>query len=156
MTTYPTSTAQAAKAWLFGQMQTTLTAASDATFEVTYATQVDTINSPDDQVYMGKIANRVVSNFAMVGNLGQWSLQEEYDLEVYVSCWRGGNQPDVAEARAWALAGSIETIARTDPTLGANVLTSRPNMSDSDVDWDEAGNGRIATVTLSIHCLATL
>lgn len=165
MTTYPTSTAPAAKAWLYAQMVTSLAAASGATFQLSYATDVTNPDNPDDMVWLGKVANRVVSPFAMVGNLGQYSLQEEYDLEVNVSCFRAGEENDadsttdpagIAETRAWALAGSVETIVRTDPTFGGNVITSRPDQSECDVDWDDAGNGRIATLTLTIHCFATI
>jgi len=164
MTTYPTSTAPAAKAWLYGQMQSTLTAASDATFGLTYATTVATPNSPDDMVWLEGVQNRVVSNFAMVGNLGQYSLAEEYDLVVQISCFRAGEESDVvatepgalAEARTFVIAGQIETIQRTDPTMGGNLITSRPNQSGSDVDWDDSGNGRIATIQLSFHCQAVI
>jgi hypothetical protein len=158
MTTYPVSTAPAAKAWLFGQMQDTLTATADATFSCSYASEIDTLNSPDDQVWMGSIANRVVSHLAFVGDLGQWALQEEYDLEVKVSCYRAGDDSNTAEARAWAIAGQIETIARTDPTFGGLLITAQPSLSSSDVDWDaeENANGRVADLTLTIHCLAAI
>jgi hypothetical protein len=165
MTTYPTSTAPTVKAWLYAQMVSTLTAATDGTFQLSYASNVTSPNSPDDMVWLGKVTNRVVSNFAMVGNLGQYALSEEYDVEVNISCYRAGEENDtnsaldpagIAEARAWVLAGAVETIARTDPTLGGNVVTSRPDQSECDVDWDDAGNGRIATLTLTIHCFATI
>jgi len=164
VTTYPTSSAPAAKAWLYGQMQSTLTATSDATFGVRYASDVDNPNSPDDMVWLGSVVNRVVSRLAFVGNMGQDALQEEYDLQVVVSCYRAGeegatvttDQAPIAEARAWALAGAIETIARTDPTFGGAVITARPGESNCDVDWDESGNGRVADLTLSIHCFMTI
>lgn len=164
MTTYPTSTAPTAKAWLYGQMQSTLTAASDATFQLSYATDVTTPNSPDDMVWFDGVQNRVVSNFAMVGTLGQYALVEEYDLVVQISCFRAGEESDViatepaaiAEARVWALAGQIETLQRTDPTMGGVLITSRPNQSSCDVDWDDNGNGRIATLPLSFHCQAVI
>ena len=158
MTTYPTSTAPAAKAWLFGQLQSTLTADPASVLEVSYASRVDMDNSPDDQVWMGGIVNRVVSPLALVGNLGQDALQEQYDLEVRISCYRGGDSGDIAEARAWALAGQVETVARTDPTFGGLLYMSRPNMSSSGTDWsdEENANGRIADLTLTIQCFATL
>jgi hypothetical protein len=163
MTTYPTSTAPAAKQWLFGQMGSTLAAASDATFELTYATRVDTENTPDDMVWFGAVADRVVERLAFVGSMGQDALQEAYDLTVEISCLRAGVTDGTAldpayraEARAWALAGQIETIARTDPTLGGNVITAKPNMSQAVVDWDDNGNGRVCSLTLTIHCFATL
>jgi hypothetical protein len=156
MTTYPTSTAPAAKAWLFGQLQTTLTAASDATFSCTYATEVDTLAGAGDQVWMGGIVNRNVTVLALLGDMGAGSLKEEYNLEVNVSCYRRSDKGDTAETRAWDLAGQIETVARTDPTLGGNVTISRPAQSNSTVDWDDAGTGRICTLTLNIYCLAQL
>jgi hypothetical protein len=159
MTTYPTSTAPAAKLWLFQQMQSTLTPASGWSLEVTYATMVDTNNSPADQVWMGGITGRAVANFAMVGNLGQYSLAEQYDIEINVSCFRPVDRDEDAETQAWDLCGQIETIARTDPTLGGNVMTSRPNTSTAAVDWsfdEEAANGRICTLQLTIHCEAVI
>lgn len=165
MTTYPTSTAPTAKAWLYGQMVATLTAAIDATFGISYAPDLDNPNTPDDMVWMGGVENRVVTGFAMVGNQGQWSMAEEYDLTVNISCYRGGEEDPagstadpaaIAEARAWALAGVIETLQRTDPTMGGAVTTSRPNQSSSEVDWDDNGNGRVATIPLSFHCFATI
>jgi hypothetical protein len=158
MTTYPTSTAPDAKAWLFTQMQSTLTVAAGFSFECTYASMIDTVDAPDDQVSMGAITNRVVSGFALVGDQGQYSTQEEYDLTVEISCFRPGLVGDTAEARAWALAGQVETIARTDPTFGGLLVTSRPNQSSSTVDWsaEEDANGRIASLTLTIHCFAVI
>lgn len=162
--TYPVSTVPAVKAWLFAQMESTLTAAADGTFTLDYATTVDTIDSPDDQVWLGAVTNRVAAPFAMVGNMGAYALQEEYDLEVRVSCYRAGEEgtsattdpAGIAEARAWALAGQIETIVRTDPTAGGAVVTSRPAQASCEVDWDENGNGRIADLTLAIHYFATI
>ena len=160
MTTYPTSTAPAAKAWLFGQMQDTLTADADWTFSCTYATEIDTETSPDDQVWMGDITSRQVTPLAMVGNLGAGSLQESYDLVVNISCARMTDQPEAAETRAFDLCGQVETIVRTDPTMGGNTYLARPNQSSCTVDWSaedaEAANGRIATLTLSISCFAQI
>ena len=166
MTTYPTSTGPAAKAWLYGQMVSTLTAASDGTFQLSYAIDVDNTNSPDDKVWLGGVANRVVSRFALVGNLGQYSLVEEYDLVVNFSSYRAGESDDadatkdpayVAEQRVWALIGAVETIQRTDPTMGGLLITSTPSqIPEVPVDWDDSGNGRMATAELSIHCQAVL
>ena len=159
MTTYPTSTAPAAKSWLFGQMQSTLTAATGFTFQLGYATNEGTLDNPDDMVWLGKVANRQVKPFAMVGDQGAFSTAEAYDLEVTVSCYRAGEgyQPGIdAETRAWVLVGVIETIQRTDPTMGGVLWTSRPNASDADVDWDDSGNGRVCTIPLSFHCEAVI
>ena len=166
MTTYPTSTGPAAKAWLYGQMVATLTPASDGTFQLSYAIDVDNTNSPDDMVWLVGVQNRTVKNFAMVGNLGQYALAEEYDLTVGFSCYRAGESNDadatldpayVAEQRVWALIGQVETIVRTDPTFGGLLWTSQPMvLPEVPVDWDDSGNGRIATAELSIHCQAVL
>lgn len=157
MTTYPVSTAPSAKAWLFGQMQAVLTADPAATFEVTYATNVDLLDSPDDQVWLGDIVNHIVQPFAMVGNEGKFAFYEQYDIEIGISIYRPGVEADSgmdAEARAWALLGAIWTIQRTDPTMGGALVTSRPNMSSSSVDWDDQdpSKGRICTLPASIHC----
>lgn len=160
MPTYPDTTALAAKAWLFGQMQTGLTAVdpTNYTFGVTYADPSKTISGTDDQVWMGAIVSGVTSRFAFVGNMAQSALQEQYDLIVNFSCFRPGDNADVAEAAAYAYAKQVRTIARTDPTFGGILTTSYPFQFSSDVDWDdqEAANGRIGTHTLSVHCFSPI
>lgn len=163
MTTYPTSTVPTAKAWLFGQIQAAVTAdpVGGFDFEVTYASNADTLDSPDDQVAMGDVTGRVVSPFALVGGQGQYALAEEYDLGVDITVYRPGVDASSgldAETRAWALAGVVETLQRTDPTMGGVLITSRPNQSSAVVDWsaEEDANGRICTLPLSFHCVATL
>lgn len=162
MTTYPPSTVPAAKQWLFGQMVSTLTAAPNNTFAVSYATQATTLSSPDDQVWFEDTTGRQVKQFAFVGNLGKGALYEEYDLNLLVTCYRAGAEgaDDVtlepaalAETRAWQLASAIEQIQRTDPTMGGALVTSRPNtIPNVNVDWDEARNGRTCTIPVSFHC----
>jgi hypothetical protein len=150
------STVPAAKAWLFGQLVAALAAEDDATFGVTYADAVDSANNPDDMVWLGDVS-RTVQPWTMTGGLTvTGSLQEAYDLTVNVNCYRGGDQPEIVEARGWALIAEIEAVVRADPTFGGLLIRSWPTETTASVAWDEEFKGRLCSIPLTISCLASL
>lgn len=157
MPTYPVSTVPAARAWLFTQLQSALTPdGADGSFELTYANNLDSTSRPDDQVWLGSVT-RASKNFAMVGNLGTYALDETYYLSLGIASYRAGDYPDVVDARAWALNSAIEAVVRADPTFGGLLVTSRPEQTTAeDVDWDQDGKGRIAVLRPSIYCYAVI
>jgi len=150
--TIPVSTVPAAKAWLFGQLTTNLTAATDATLGVTYGPSG--VNNPDDMVWLGDTQRQAVP-WTMTGGLTvPQSMQETYDLTVNVNCYR--SDAETVEARAWVLVAGIEDTVRTDPTFGGLLIKSYPNAAQAAVAWDEEFKGLLCSVAMTISCLASL
>lgn len=155
MTTYPTSTVPAARAWLFAQLEEVLEPDGDRSFELTYANNLYSPARPDDQVWLGSVV-RTSKPLAMVGNLGQYSMQETYMLTVNISCLAESDDPLTVETRAWGLIGQIETVVRTDPSFGGLLITAKPDHSTAEeIAWDDAGSWRALSASVAISCLAS-
>jgi hypothetical protein len=154
--TVPVSTVPAAKTWLIGQLQTALTEDPTATMTVQYGPFAYADNNPDDMVWLGD-ADRQAEPWTLTGGLTiPLSMKETYDLTVNVSCYRGGDQSQTVEDRAWALIAEIETVVRTDPTFGGLLISSYPSQAVATVGWDEKFSGVLCSIPLTISCLAQL
>lgn len=161
--TIPVSTAPAAKAWLFGKLQTAVTPVSTNTLEVLYDNITESAAAPDEVVYVGDITNRQLQAESMVGGQGPFAFTETYDINVVISVFRQGSNPQDATERAWAILAEVETVTRTDPTFGGKdappaplLVTSKPNASSSTVAPDDNGSGYACLIPLTISCLAEL
>ena len=153
--TIPVSSVPGAKAWLLGRLQATLTDDGTATFGVQYG-PFGTQN-PADMVWLGDTQNRQAVPWTMQGNLtGAGTMQESYDLTVNIFAYRGSDQAQTAEQRAFTLLAGVEDVVRTDPTFGNLLIRSYPNAVTATVDWDEEFKGRLCSIPLTISCLAQL
>jgi len=103
---------------------------------------------PPELVVIGKIYDRRVSGFAMVGSGGAGWLKEDYEFEAMVYVFRPGESLQVeAYERAWQLMSLIENVVRADPSLGSLVIRARPDRSYDDSEWERDGKGWIVSVT---------
>lgn len=119
---------------------------------------VESTNVADDVVLVAGV-QRQSSRSAMVGNGQQHALEETYQLEVRVSCFRGGGEDyaPTVDARAWALIAQVESVVRSDMSLGGLVLTARPGISQSSgPQWEDEHKGVICEVFMNIDCYAQL
>lgn len=153
-TTAKVSTAPAVKAYLLTQTKATLTAAANERLLVVY--NEPGTDLPGDIVSIGSVLNRVTEPSAYVGGGGQHWLTERYTVEVVVDVFRGGDRSQVAEERAWYLAGLVEQIVRTDPSLGGLVLEARPGAAESEGSWDEGHRGHRVRLTLAVDVYTEL
>lgn len=158
------STVPAARSWLTSQLL--------ARSEVLTAGAVVFNGSPtkDNQpnvVVVGKVV-RKVNALAFMGNLStRGTLQEDYMIEVIVSCRDGGDPTDntgssraAVYATATTLTDAVIDIVRTDPTMGGNVLRSAPlDIEDADmgVNWTPQPNiAMVAEQTIQIAVTAVI
>lgn len=154
----PVSTVPRAKSFLFTQTQ----AALDLLPALGYAAPLLTydrpgIYRPPELIVIGKIYDRRVSGFAMVGSGGAGWLKEDYELEVIVDVFRPGESLQIeAYNRAWELMSLIENVVRADPSLGSLVIRARADRSYDDSEWERDGKGWIVSVTTRFTVLAQI
>jgi len=152
--TIPVSTAPAVKAYLFTQLQANITAASGSSLLVCYDEPGP--YEPDDIVSVGDVTARNTAQLAMVGSGGAGWLIENYSLEVVVDCFRGGDDPQTVDERAWALIGQVEAVVRTDPSCGDLVVEARPGQCRSESMWDDAHKGRRVRAAVAVDVQAQI
>lgn len=115
------------------------------------------IYRPPELVVIGKVYDRRVTEFAMVGSGGNGWLKEDFEFEAIVDVFRPGESLQVeAYNRAWQLMSLIETVVRTDPSMGGLVIRSRPDRSYDDSEWERDGKGWIVSVTSRFTVLAQI
>jgi len=150
----PTSTVPQVKAYLFTQLQSTLTAEQGSSLLV--CCDEPGPYEPDDIVSVGDVTTRTTVPLAMVGSGGAGWLVETYSLEIVVDCYRGGDNPQAVAERAWSLIGQVETVVRTDPSCGGLVIEARPGECRSESAWDEQHKGRRVRVTVAVDVQAQI
>jgi hypothetical protein len=156
MTTIPSSTAPAARTWLYGQLTAQIEPDPDnpkASLLICYD-EVGT-DAADDVVIVGTVT-RVIDVNSMVGSGGAGWLDERYSITVTIDIFRGGDDAAATFARGCLLLDQLCAIVRTDPTLGGAVLTARPATSQAEGEWDEAHVGRHTLITVDIECYARI
>lgn len=120
-------------------------------------------DNPPNMVEFGRISRRVKWE-SFVGGGGADALYEIYDIDLSVYSWLGyGDVSDDSSValqvmqRAWQILGYIETVVRTDPSLGGLVDIAYPLSSDSpDPEWTEQPVGLRVAINAPIHVEATI
>lgn len=154
--TIPSSTAAAARRYLFEQFTARIAPDPDSpksSLLVCY--DIPGPNQPDDIIGIGKVLRDVGVN-SMVGGGGAGWLDERYTVTVTIDVYRGGDSAQQTFERAAALLDQVCAIVRTDPTLGGLVQVARPVTSESDGDWDEEHLGFQNVTTVPIECYVRL
>ena len=109
------------------------------------------MDMPNDIIQIATSVRRTVVPEAMLGSYQLGSLEERYTITCNVSSWSGDPDPVAITARAYVLAGYIETAVRTDPTLGTVVLEAHPSGTDGgNATWTEDPVGRMCELTVSV------
>lgn len=146
--TAPTSTAPAVKAAIVAGVQAALTAVSDTATLVCYDEPGPA--QPDDIVSIGRV-DREVTALSLVGSGGTGWLDEQYTIEVIVSSYRGGDDPQTVFERAASLADTVIEFVRSDPSIGGRVVVARPSHWTYEGTWEPEHKGRIATAVGHIY-----
>jgi hypothetical protein len=151
--TIPSSSAPAARRYLFDQLTSVLTPdplSPHSSLIVVY--DEPTTDEPDDIVAVGRV-NRTLSAAAFVGNGGGGWLDESYSVEIQVDVFRGGDDAQAAYERAALLSDAVIAAVRADPSLGGVVSKAQPTLHETETSWDSQHMGRQATSTISIQCV---
>jgi hypothetical protein len=149
--TIPVSTAPTAKLYLYNQI---IALVNDPAVLVSYGEPG--LEQPDDIIVVGAVSRQVVIS-QMVGSGGTGWLDETYTIGVDVEVYRGGADAPTADARAWALVGVVETVVRTDPSLGGAVIVAHPSENQSPGPaWEAKGLGVLVSITVLITCRARI
>ena len=111
----------------------------------------------DEAIYVERVTNRVLTRQQMVGGGGLGYLREDYTIPVEVRVFRAGDLATDVDARAFELAGAVESAIRADLTLGGAVLEAWPENSDYVDEWlTEPRIGRRGSLTIQVHCWASI
>ncbi|SFF11478.1 hypothetical protein SAMN05216251_108218 [Actinacidiphila alni] len=154
--TIPTSTAPAARKYLFAQITQQITEdplSSRSSLLIAYD-DIGT-DAEDDVIIVGSVTRQFGVN-SMVGSGGGGWLDERYNIAVTIDVFRGGDDPAAVFDRACLLLDQVCAIVRADPTLGGAVLTARPMTSQTEGEWDPDASGRHSVVNLDIECYARI
>lgn len=110
-------------------------------------------NQPDDIVAVMDVRGGQV-----MATMGNRSREETLDIDVVISCYRGGGtevQQTVTE-RAYALMASLEVYLKTtDPSIGGTVR-SNAGITTHDMTEDATTKGRVAEIALTILAFARI
>jgi hypothetical protein len=150
--TITVSTIPAVKAYLVAGVKDNTTVAADPSIGVFYDGPASG-EQPNDIISIGR-AEQEYDVAGMVGSGGTGWLGELYHVEVTVTVFDGGNDPQTATERCCALMGCVIDVVRTDPSLGALVIVARPETAGYETLWSEDGGGRFAVGTLRIRVRA--
>lgn len=156
----PVSTVPSVISYLLTQV--TSACASDP-LEILVKTGEPAKNLPSDVIQFGSV-RRTVRWESFVGGGGNDALYEIYDLEldIYTALAYGDISDDSAIAlqviqRAWQLLGYVETVVRTDPSLGGLVDIAYPQSSVSpNPEWTDGAVGLRVSINAPIHVEATI
>lgn len=152
----PTTSIPAAKLYVYNTLKTGLVAASGYGLVVSY--DAPGKYQPADGVWVAGVINRALRPFGMTGALSHANAMiEEYDLQVYIDCFRDGyDQAQAAYEAAYSQLAQVETLLRADPTLGGAVDMSWPQLADDTSSIDEKRKGRRVRLIEHINCKKAL
>lgn len=146
----PVSVVPSAIAALTAQIQTQVNTDTSASAILVIVGEEGT-DAPDDLIVVATNVNRTVRHENYMGSLQAQSLEEAFTIDVLCSSWTGDPDPVANMNRALTLVGYVETAARTDPTLGGNVLIARPSGSKGGQSfWSSDPVGRQCDIIVSI------
>lgn len=151
----PVSTVPAVRQYLLTQIQAQIGIYTAPIVEV-YLSDADHESAADLVIIGG--AHRALEPFAMVGSGGPHWLRETYHLEVSIECAQFGVDStfSTVDSRAYQLLGMVETVVRTDPSLGGLVLVARPAESTSEHAWGDEHQGPQCLIKAQIYVSAEL
>lgn len=93
---------------------------------------------------------------ATIGNRGR---DESLIQDVQISCWRGGDDEQAVQARAYEILGAIEEYVRKqDPTIGGTVMWCFliSHESQGFTDPDDIAKGRTADILARFQAQARI
>lgn len=154
--TIPSSTAPAARQWIYEQLSTALTPdplSPSSSLLVCYDDPGP--NQPDDIVSIGDVT-RAFEASSFVGSGGAGWLAERYSITITIDVFRGGDDAQSTYTRAQLLADGVVNAIRADISLGGAVLTATPMSDHAQGSWDEEHEGRHVTSTIEVSCYARI
>jgi hypothetical protein len=153
----PSSTAPAARRWLYEQLLAQIQAdPDDQQSSLLICYDEPGTNQPGDIISVGGVTREINVN-SMVGSGGAGWLDERYTIALIIDIYRGG--PDAAATsfdRSCALLDQVIAIVRADPTLGGAVLVGKPVSSQTEGLVLDDHTGRQSVVNLGIECYARI
>ncbi|MFI6117476.1 hypothetical protein [Kitasatospora sp. NPDC051164] len=158
--TIPSSSAPAARLWLFNAIKSALTPDPGVVSGGSYGDPAASLlvcldgpgtYQPADIVAVGKVGRRIDVS-SMVGSGGAGWLREDFGIEIVIECARGTEDSQSAFERTTTLIDQIIAVVRTDPTLGGSVLWSKPTRSDTEVAWAADHSSWVGQGTLTVEC----
>lgn len=94
--------------------------------------------------------------YQMVGSGGAGWLYERYRLEVLISTFQGGEDPQAVQEAGWTCWQAVAGVVRADPSLGGRVVQAFPASYEMTTEWDPDHKGFVADMTCEIEVEAGL
>lgn len=85
--------------------------------------------------------------------LGRQRRDEDYDLDVYVRVQRVTVDQQAVTERAFVIAGIVESLLRTDPTLSSTVREAKVTSMGVQEFASDNGDTRIAVVDMTVNVI---
>lgn len=148
--TIPASTVPTAVGYLFDHI---VTAVNDTAVLISYGPPGP--NQPDDLIFVGAVQRTIVP-IQMVGSGQAGWLDEQYDVEIVVSVYRGGDANRTVMERASTLVDIVVAVVRTDPSLGGAVVVAHPVLVSYEPSFDADHKGRLVDATVTVSCRARI
>ncbi len=141
----PVSTVPAVKRYLFNKFSNLLLPQQDRGLVVCY--DMPGTYRPDDIIAVGSVFERLARPWRMIGSGERHWLKEDYELEIAVDVFRGGDRQQIdAFDRAWQILGRIEQVVREDPSLGGLVIQASPSYTRDSSSWEKEHKGWLVTI----------
>lgn len=152
----PVSTVPAAQAYLLTNIQALVYGDARAA-DTLVCLGEPSKSAPGGIIEIASDVRRVPVPTTFRGNGGQFWLNESYDISVDISAAAETIDTDVdtlaLSERAWQLLAYVETVVRSDPSLGDLVNEAWPSQTTGGrVEWSENNVGRVCELTLLVHC----
>ncbi|MEU6582753.1 hypothetical protein [Nocardia sp. NPDC046763] len=152
----PVSTVPAVKAFLFQQISASVTPNPNPSFPLLVTYDQPGTNQPAEIVVVGSTRHRTAKPFQMVGSGGHGWLYEEYELELEIAVFHGGDDAQGCYERAYSILGQIEAVIRSDPSLGGRVVVAHPATTRDTCTWEQEHKGRLVVVELTVNVSAQI
>lgn len=155
MTIIPVSTVPAVQSYLLTAIQNAaLTDSAPSDILVCFGQPAT--EAPAAIIEVGHGVRRTTVPATFIGGGGVDWLNESYDIDVAVSVAEEtvdtDGDPLALSERTWQLVGFVETVIRTDPSLGGLVNLAYPrSVTGGEPVWSENGVGRVCELVISVH-----
>lgn len=139
------------KAYLFAQFQANITPNANPDYPLLVSYDLPGTNQPPEMVVVSSVENRTTEPYQMIGSGASGWIYERYELSVIIAVFRGGDDAQDVYERAYAILGQVESIVRSDPSLGGLVVQAYPLHSRDEATWEQKRMGRIVTIEHTIR-----
>lgn len=107
---------------------------------------------PTDLVVVGGNVTPTADGTQVWAQIGHLRREEDYGVEISISCYRGGTEQKPSRDAAFAILRAFDEQLIADPTLGGLVrIVLLSQLGLKQTDYTDAAQGRTATITVTVR-----